>query len=64
VSTRSASTASALPVPSSAGRHPRTTPTARTMVRASTNSTIDAMNNASTEGAAEVQSIIAGPLCP
>ena len=45
--TRMARTARARPAPASAGRQPRTTPTARTIVRASTHSTDDAREDAS-----------------
>ena len=44
--------------PSSAERYPRTTPTASTMVSASTNSTVEAKKEASTVGPTEVKSII------
>src|SRR2546425_9064315 len=58
-------TASPPAAPSSADRHPRTVPTARTMVTASTHSTSDPKNAAVTEGPEWIQSIITyPPRCP
>src|SRR5439155_1207329 len=59
--TRAASAASPAAAPRSAERHPRTIPTARTMVTASTHSTRDPRNAAVTEGPACIQSIIGLP---
>src|SRR5580765_8073724 len=56
--TRMANVRSAKPAPASAGRQPRMAPTASTTVRASTNSTREARNAASTDGPACAQSII------
>src|SRR3989442_6117837 len=59
--TSAVSAASPAAAPRSAERHPRTIPTARTMVTASTHSTSDPRNAAVTAGPACIQSIIALP---
>ena len=56
--TKAVSNAPPAAAPNSAERHPRITPTAGAIVSASTNSTSDAMKEASNEGPTEVQSII------
>src|SRR5215475_4959257 len=64
--TRIASVAKPRPAPASAGRQPRTVPTARTTVSASTNSTSDARKAASSDGpsCAQLITVIVPPSGP
>src|SRR5215471_5332763 len=62
--TKTARLVSARPVPKSAGRQPRTVPTASTTVSASTNSTSEARNAAVRDGSAWAQEIIRSKNAP